>query len=49
MVVKAMSWALRDLSLTDKTAVRGFLRQHRDVLAPRVLREVEKKLTTGKK
>jgi 3-methyladenine DNA glycosylase AlkD len=47
MVVKAMSWALRDLSKRDPEAVRGFLAQHQ--LAPRVVREVTSKLTTGLK
>lgn len=49
MVVKAMSWALRELSKWDAAAVRRFLQRHGDVLAPRVRREVMSKLTTGLK
>lgn len=49
MVVKALSWALRELSKRDPEAVRKFLRKHDDVLAPRVVREVNSKLQTGLK
>jgi 3-methyladenine DNA glycosylase AlkD len=49
MVVKAMSWALRSLSVRDAGAVRSFLDQHAATLAPRVLREVRSKLDTGLK
>jgi 3-methyladenine DNA glycosylase AlkD len=49
MVVKAMSWALRELVPHDPDAVREFLREHRDVLVARVEREVRNKLTTGLK
>ena len=49
MVVKAMSWALRELSRRDRKAVEEFVNTHRAVLAPRVLREVNHKLTTGLK
>jgi 3-methyladenine DNA glycosylase AlkD len=49
MVVKAMSWALRELAKREPTAVKRFLKQERDTLAPRVIREVENKLTTGLK
>lgn len=49
MVVKAMSWALRELSKRDQRAVKSFLRQHSDELAPRVRREVTNKLETGLK
>jgi 3-methyladenine DNA glycosylase AlkD len=48
MVVKAMSWALRELSKRDPGAVRAFLKRE-PALAPRVLREVRNKLTTGLK
>ena len=48
MVVKALSWALRELSKRDPKSVRTFLREH-DVLAPRVVREVNSKLKTGLK
>jgi 3-methyladenine DNA glycosylase AlkD len=47
MVVKALSWALRELSKRDPKAVKTFLETH-DV-APRVKREVVNKLTTGLK
>jgi 3-methyladenine DNA glycosylase AlkD len=49
MVVKAMSWSLRELSRRDPQAVQNFLAEHKGVLAPRVLREVNTKLTTGLK
>ena len=49
MVVKAMSWALRALSTQDRAAAEDFLARHRDVLAPRVVRELTNKLTTGLK
>src|SRR6516164_5713205 len=49
MVVKAMSWALRELSRRDPQAVRAFLVEYNGVLAPRVVREVNTKLTTGLK
>jgi 3-methyladenine DNA glycosylase AlkD len=49
MVVKAMSWALRELAKRDPDGVRGFLRREQARLAPRVLREVENKLRTGLK
>lgn len=49
MVVKALSWALRELVVWDPEAVRRFLDAHRDVLAPRVTREVRSKLEAGRK
>lgn len=49
MVVKALSWALRQLVIWDPEAVRGFLRSHQDVLAARVIRETTHKLDTGYK
>jgi 3-methyladenine DNA glycosylase AlkD len=49
MVVKALSWALRELVAWDPDAVRGFLSTHQHVLAARVRREVTNKLTTGLK
>jgi 3-methyladenine DNA glycosylase AlkD len=49
MVVKAMSWALRELVQHDPDAVRGFLAEHEDALAARVKREVRNKLATGLK
>jgi 3-methyladenine DNA glycosylase AlkD len=49
LVVKAMSWALRELAKRDPENVRLFLSAHRDKLAARVIREVNNKLTTGRK
>ena len=49
MVVKALSWALRELAKRDATAVQEFLREHGDRLPPRVRREVANKLATGLK
>ena len=49
MVVKALSWALRELSKREPVAARRFLKQHDAVLAARVKREVRRKLETGKK
>ena len=49
MVVKAMSWALREIVVHDPDAVRGFLTEYEEVLAARVKREVRNKLTTGLK
>ncbi len=49
MVVKAMSWALRELAPHDPDAVRRFIDEHERVLAARVKREVRNKLTTGLK
>lgn len=49
MVVKALSWALRELVVHDREAVRGFLSEHEDALAARVRREVTNKLNTGLK
>jgi len=49
MVVKALSWALRELAKRDPGAVRGFLAARAGALAPLVLREVRNKLETGLK
>ena len=49
MVVKALSWALRELVVWDPEAVRRFLDIHHEVLAARVRREVRSKLETGRK
>ena len=49
MIVKALSWALRELARKHKDAARSFLAKNRPTLAPRVLREVECKLTSGLK
>jgi 3-methyladenine DNA glycosylase AlkD len=49
MVVKALSWALRELVPHDPEAVRAFLADYDPVLAARVKREVSNKLETGLK
>jgi 3-methyladenine DNA glycosylase AlkD len=49
MVVKAMSWALRELAKREPKAVRDFVARHDARLAPRVKREVRNKLVTGLK
>jgi len=49
MVVKAMSWALRELAKRDPQAVQAFVQKHEDKLAARVKREVGNKLRTGLK
>ena len=49
MVVKALSWALREFGRQDPVAVRAFVAAHESQLAPRVKREVGNKLRTGLK
>ncbi len=49
MVVKALSWALRELVPHDPPAVSAFLAEYDAVLAARVKREVRHKLATGRK
>ena len=49
MVVKALSWALRELSKTDHSSVEEFMDINHGVLAPRVRKEVRTKLETGRK
>jgi 3-methyladenine DNA glycosylase AlkD len=49
MVVKAMSWALRELAKRDPAAVRRFMKKEGDKLAARARREVTNKLETGLK
>ena len=49
MVIKALSWALRELSKRDPESVRKFLREYDGELAARVVREVNSKLQTGLK
>jgi 3-methyladenine DNA glycosylase AlkD len=48
-VVKALSWALRELVPHDPDAVRAFLKEYEAELAPRVKREKTNKLETGLK
>jgi 3-methyladenine DNA glycosylase AlkD len=49
MVVKAMSWALRELVVHDPDAVWAFLEETEGRLGARARREVRNKLTTGLK
>ena len=49
MVVKAMSWALREVARQNPSAATQFVDAYGDALAPRVLREVKNKLQTGLK
>jgi hypothetical protein len=49
MVVKALSWALRELAKRDPSAVDTFLGKQGDSLSARVRREVRNKLQTGHK
>jgi len=49
MVVKALSWALRELSKRDPNCVNNFLLEQMGALASRVVREVNNKLNTGLK
>ncbi|MEX2218306.1 MAG: DNA alkylation repair protein [Phycisphaerales bacterium] len=49
MVVKALSWALRELGRREAGPVRRFLAQHGERVAARVWREVGNKLSTGLK
>jgi 3-methyladenine DNA glycosylase AlkD len=49
MVVKAMSWARRELAKRNPGAVRRFVAAERGALAARVVREVGNKLATGLK
>lgn len=49
MIVKALSWALRALVERDSDAVRRFLKENEARLPAFVRREVQNKLSTGKK
>ena len=49
LVVKALSWALRELSKRNKAEVKKFMLEHEDQLAARVRKEVHTKLETGRK
>lgn len=49
MVVKALSWALRELAKRHAKPVQEFLEKYEDKLAARVVREVKNKLKTGLK
>ena len=49
MVVKALSWALREIAKKHPEEARAFLEEHKHTLAARVVREVNNKLKTGLK
>ena len=49
MVVKALSWALRTSISHDRAAVEAFLAEYHHCLAGRVKREVNTKLSSGRK
>ncbi len=49
MIVKALSWDLRELVVLDPPAVEDFLSSHQDALAGQVKREVRNKIETGLK
>lgn len=49
MVVKALSWALRELAKVNRESVLDFLKKNRERLHTRVLREVNHKLKFGTK
>lgn len=49
LIIKAISWVLREATKYDPQAVRDFLTQHQDRLASRIRREVTNKLVTGLK
>jgi 3-methyladenine DNA glycosylase AlkD len=49
MVVKALSWALRALSVREPCEVARFIKENEDRLAALVKREVRNKLATGLK
>jgi len=49
MVVKALSWSLRELAKRDPAAVSGYIGARAGALPARVLREVRNKLETGLK
>jgi 3-methyladenine DNA glycosylase AlkD len=49
MVAKGLSWALRELSKRDAAPVAEFIVRNESVLPKRVIREVRRKLETGRK
>jgi len=49
MIVKALSWALRELAVREPAKVSAFVAEHEDRLAKRVIREVKRKIETGRK
>jgi len=49
MIVKALSWALRELAKIDKESVADFINEYEGKLHKKVLREVRNKLELGTK
>lgn len=49
MIVRALSWALRELAKIDKAPVIKFVNEYENHLHKKVLREVNNKLETGLK
>jgi 3-methyladenine DNA glycosylase AlkD len=49
MVAKGLSWALRELAKRDADPVIEFLNQHENILPKIVVREVRRKIETGRK
>ena len=49
MIVKALSWALREIAKGDAPRARRFLQEHRVHLTRRLTREVTNKIMTGLK
>lgn len=49
MIVKALSWALRELAKRDKDEVQNFIDRYDEVLHKKVLQEVTNKIVFGKK
>ena len=49
MIVKALSWALRELAKIEGRPVAEFIERYKDRLHRKVIREVTTKLETGRK
>jgi len=49
MVAKALSWALRELAKREPEPVVDFVDQNETILPKRVVREVRRKIETGRK
>jgi 3-methyladenine DNA glycosylase AlkD len=49
MVAKALSWALRELAKREPDPVILFVDQNENILPGRVVREVRRKISTGRK
>ena len=49
MIIKALSWSLRELAKVEKQPVLEFIDKYKDQLHKKVLREVSNKIESGKK